>query len=116
MIRPRFNARGYIMLCKVIATPVDVGDGMFKGWNFTPDNGRQLNAGEVRFTYNPRMRDHYKRLLAQAQRDYLQDIEQHYTTHKASKQALEYTQKMRAWVQERDKFLREGRELKHESL
>lgn len=104
------------MLCKVIATPVETGSGAFKGWNFTPDNGRLLERGELRITYNPRMREHYKKILAQARRDYLSGIQEYYKQYKASKKALEYTQAMRAWKQEKQRFIREGIELKHDSL
>lgn len=103
------------MLCKVIATPCE-GRGTFQGWNFSPDDGRPLNTGEIRFTYNPRLRDHYMDILKQARKDYLKDIQDFYTKHKASQQALEYTQAMRAWKQEKTRFIRESRVLKHESL
>lgn len=103
------------MLCKVIATPCE-GRGTFQGWFFSQDNGRPLNTGEIRFTYNPHMRDRYKAILAQARRDYLRDMDEHYKQYKASKQALEYTQAMRAWTKEKARFIREGWELRHESL
>lgn len=103
------------MLCKVIATPCE-GRGTFNGWTFSPDDGRLLNNGEIRFTYNPRMRNHYVRLLRQARKDYLKDIQDYYERYKASRQALEYTQTMRAMKRDRERFIRDGWELTHESL
>lgn len=103
------------MLCKVIATPCE-GRGAFHGWNFSPDDGRPLSNGEIRFTYNPRLRDHYASILKQARKDYLRDIQDNYTRYKASRQALEYTQAMRAKKRDRERFIRESWELKHESL
>lgn len=104
------------MLYKVIATPADYGAGDWQGWVFSPDDGRVLNVHELRITYNPCMRDHWEKILKQAMRDYKASIDDNYKQYKASKQYLEYTQKMRAWRAERDKFIREGRELKHTSL
>lgn len=104
------------MLCKVIATPAKTGAGAWEGWDFTPDDGRPLSNGEIRFTYNPRLRDYYFNILKQARRDYLRDIDEHYKIYKASRQALEYTQAMSAKKREIDRFIREGWKLKHESL
>lgn len=104
------------MLCKVIATPAKVGTGMWKGWNFTPDDGRALQPGELRITYNPRMRESIESMLKQAKKDYKADIHAYWVQHKASKASLEMTARMRAVYAEKEKFLREGRELKHTSL
>lgn len=104
------------MLYKVIATPAAYGDGDWRGWCFEADNGRPLNVNELRITYNPCMREHWEKILKQALRDYRAILADHYKQYKASKQCLEYTQKMRAWRVEREKFIREGRELKHTSL
>lgn len=103
------------MLCKVIATPCARG-GAWNGWNFAPDTGRSLMPGEIRFTYNPVLRDHFKKILVRAKREYSESIDEHYKTYKASKQALEYTMAMRAWKKEKEKFSRDARVLKHESL
>jgi len=104
------------MLCKVIATPCETGDGAWRGWNFAPDDGRMLNAGEVRFTYNPTLRDHFIKILEIARKDYLRARDEYWEQYKKSKKTLEYTQAMRAWRAEQEKFIREGIELKHSSL
>lgn len=104
------------MVVKVIATPCPAGDGAWRGWNFAPDDGRVLTAGEVRFTYHPGVRDHITKILTAARRDYLRAREEYWEHYKRSKRTLEYTQAMRAWIAEREKFLREGRELTHTSL
>ena len=104
------------MLCKVIATPAKVGTGMWKGWNFTPDDGRALQPGELRITYNPRMRESIESMLKQAKKDYKADIHAYWVQHKASKASLEMTARMRAVYAEHEKFLRAGRDLKHPRL
>lgn len=104
------------MLCKVIATPARVGSGMFKGWDFAPDDGRPLNVGELRFTYNPLLRESIEAKLKQARKDYKASIDEHWKQYKASKTALETTARMRAMFTEKETFLRELRELKHTSL
>lgn len=104
------------MLCKVIATPAKVGKGAFNGWDFEPDDGRVLEAYQVRFTYNPHCQDRIKAILTDAMKAYRADQKLYWEKHKASKKALEYTQAMRAWKSEREKFIREGRTLKYESL
>lgn len=104
------------MLCKVIATPCAYGKGDYNGWKFTQDNGRPLESGEVRFTYNPVMRDRIKSILTRAKRDYEHDRALYYKKYKASKQSLESTVAERAWLKEREKFLREGRTLEYKSL
>lgn len=103
------------MLCKVIATPCERG-GDFNGWEIAQDDGRQLTHGEIRFTYNPVMRDHYKEILRRAKRDYNLDKLKAFEMYKAGKKSLEYTLAMRAWKKEKDKFLRESRTLHRESL
>lgn len=104
------------MLCKVIATPAEYGEGQWCGWNFTPDNGRPLNVHELRITFNPRLRESIEAKLKQARRDYKASIAEYWKQYKASKSALEMTARMRAAYAEKEKFLREGRELKHTSL
>lgn len=104
------------MLCKVIATPCEYRGGDWCGWKFTPDDGRPLNVHEMRITYNPVLRESIAAMLKQARRDYKASIDDYWKQYKASKTTLEMTARMRAMFTEKEKFLREGRELKYTSL
>lgn len=82
------------MLAKVIATYT--GRGGFEGFEITPDNGRLLNAGEVRFTYVKSQAEHIKALLQRVKADYKADLRQLDKDRKKNAVAREYTQRMRA--------------------